>query len=125
MWGFLFYNGYMIFKVFGIGKDIRDARNDPSGFMAQKVVDVVRGVFLIWKIVILLPFIPLVIFGFTDTWGGPYSWVRIISIFWFILSLVAFMIMSLVTKVLSRKTKGVADSVVEKMKEVINENNHG
>lgn len=125
MRGFLFYNVDMIFKVFGIGKDIRDARNDPSGFMAQKVADVVRGVFMIWKIVILLPFIPLVIFGFTDTWDGPYSWVRVATFFWIVVVLVAFMVMSFVTRVLLQKTKGVADVVVGKMKEVVNENHHG
>lgn len=114
----------MIFKIFGIGKDIHDAKKDPSGFMAEKIIDVIRGVFMIWKIVIILPFIPLIIFGFTDTWGGPYPWVRAIALVWAAIMFVVFFVMRLVVRVLHKKTRGITDSVVGAVKKVVNENDN-
>ncbi len=117
--GVLFYTVYMILKLFGIGKDIRDARHDPSGFMAEKVVDVVRGAFVVWGIIIVLPFVPLIIFGFTQTWGGPYLWVRPVTYVWTAIVMIVFLVMRFVVRILKRKTKQVSDTVVASVTEVV------
>jgi uncharacterized membrane protein len=114
----------MVFKLFGIGKDIRDARHDPSGFMAEKVVDVVRGAFIIWGIVILLPFIPLITFGFTQTWGGPYLWMRPVTYIWAIIVLIVFLVMRFVIKLLKKKTRQVSDHVVDSITTMTKESFH-
>lgn len=121
---FLFYTVSMLFKLFGIGKDIRDARQDPSGFMAEKVVDVVRGAFIVWGVIILLPFIPLITFGFTQTWGGPYLWMRPVTYVWAVIVLIVFLVMRFVVKLLKRKTKQVSDNVVASITTMTKESFH-
>lgn len=120
----MFYTLYMIFKIIGLGKDIRDVRNDPAGFMAEKLLSVVQGVFLVWKIVLLLPFIPLIIFGFTNEWGGPFVWVRIVTFVWGGVTVIAFVIMGMVVRVLRRKTRSVADAVITSAQSVFTDSSH-
>lgn len=109
----------MIFKLFGIGKDIRDARRDPSGFMAEKVVDIIRGAFVVWGIIIILPFVPLIMFGFTQTWGGPYLWLRPVTYVWAVIVFIVFLVMRFVVRLLQRKTKKVSDHVVASVTQVV------
>jgi len=109
----------MIFKMLEVKNDIRDARNDPSGFVAGKLVDGIRGIFLFWKIVLILPLIPFAIFGFTGQWGGPFVWVRVVTFIWLGIVIVAFMVMRVVTRFMRRKTRKVADAVVSSIRDSV------
>lgn len=115
---FLLYTLGMILKLFELRKQYREARRDPSGFASGQFMGILKGVLVVWKIILLLPLLVFGVFSFTTIFGGPYEWMRWVFFLWLIGWIVMMLILRIIVKVIERNVKKVSDATMSKIRDV-------
>lgn len=76
-----------IFRIFFIGREIRKGINDPSGFLAERALDFLKGFIIAGSLIGLLIVATAGVLGLTPWLGGPYGFIR--GLFWVLLAIFA------------------------------------
>lgn len=110
----------MLFKIFFIGKTIREIRSNPSRFASEEARGALIGLLIIPIIIVVLGLGFLFVLGFTNLIGGPYLFFKIIFFIGLFTSFIfGFIIKKLISFAL-RTTSKVVDSTVENIKIIEN-----
>lgn len=103
----------MLMKIFFIGRAIREAKNNPSGFASSNTKEALWGIFLIPIIILALGLIFLFILSFTHLLGGPYLFFKIIFFIGLFFSSIFFVIVYKLISKIGNTTKKVVSKTIE------------
>jgi len=103
----------MLMKIFFIGKAIKEAKENPSGFASSQTKEAIWGIFILPIIILLLGLVFLFVLSFTNLLGGPYLFFKIIFfIGLFFSSIFFFIVYKLISKI-GNNTKRVVSKTIE------------
>ncbi len=108
----------MIFKIFQIRNNIKEAKENPGGFAGSQLRDLVVGTIILPLIFIILGLAFLFMLAFTNFLGGPYLFFKIIFFVGLLGSYFIGLVIYKLTKALSRTTKKVVNKTVENIRTV-------
>ncbi len=103
----------MLMKIFFIGRAIKEAKNDPSGFASSNTKEAIWGIFIIPIIILALGLIFLFILSFTHLLGGPYLFFKIIFFIGLFFSSIFFMIVYKLISKIGNTTKKVVSKTID------------
>ena len=112
----------MLMKIFFIGKAIREAKNDPSGFASSQTKETIWAIFIIPIIILALGLVFLFILSFTHMLGGPYLFFKIIFFIGLFFSSVFFVIVYELISKIGNTTKKVVSKTINNVGNSIKNN---
>lgn len=110
----------MLFKIFFIGKTIRDIKSNPSKFASEEARGAILGIFILPIMLVILGLAVLFILGFTNFFGGPYLFFKIVFFFGLFTSLIFGFIIRKLMSLVGHTTKNVVSKTVETIKIIEN-----
>ena len=103
----------MLFKIFFIGKTIREIKQNPGNFAGEEARDAIIGILLIPLIIVILGLAFIFALGFTGFLGGPYLFFKIVFVLGLFTSCILGLIIYKLTSALRNTTKKVVNKTVE------------
>ncbi len=106
----------MLFRIFLIGKTIRDIKSNPSKFAGEEARGAIIGIFILPIIIVLLGLIFLFVLGFTNVFGGPYGFFKVVFFIGLFTSFIFGLIIKRLLSFVGNTTIKVTSEVVENIK---------
>ena len=91
---------------------VKEARRDPGGFVGGEVAEAAMGLIMIPIVIALAGLILFFILGFTTLLGGPMLFFKILFVIGVFVSLILYMIIRPILRIIRRGAKRAVDAGV-------------